>query len=274
MKTRDNQRLLMATGYYKGGIDGDRGVKTMAAVEIIERTQAAQYVRDPKKWGEARRLIAAGQAILNVYGFEAGAVDGLSGHNTLEAFRAWDYKQTSGKSERVSRRPKKGYVPPKASRKGVPHQRDVAKYYGKPGAQIEKQLVSIDAPYPMRLDWDLGKKARTLRIHKKAAPSLKAALTEALAVYGAAKLRELGLDRYAGGHNHRKMRGGKKWSMHAYGCAIDIYARPNGLRMKCPQALFCRPEYKPFLDIMEKHGWHPAIRLWGKDAMHFQRALL
>jgi len=68
------------------------------------------------------------------------------------------------------------------------------------------------------------------------------------------------------------MRGGSKWSMHAYGCAIDFYAAPNGLRTRCPKALFCGDEYKPFLDIMQSFDWLPAIRLWGADAMHFQVA--
>lgn len=84
--------------------------------------------------------------------------------------------------------------------------------------------------------------------------------------------RDPGIDRYAGAYTHRKMRGGSKWSMHAFGCAIDFYAEPNGLRTRCPQALFCGTDYKDFLDIMEAHEWLPAIRLWGADAMHFQRA--
>jgi hypothetical protein len=84
--------------------------------------------------------------------------------------------------------------------------------------------------------------------------------------------RGTGIDRYAGAYTHRKMRGGSNWSMHAFGCAIDFYAEPNGLRTRCPQDLFCGSDYKDFLDIMEAHEWLPAIRLWGADAMHFQRA--
>jgi hypothetical protein len=156
----------------------------------------------------------------------------------------------------------------------IPRQREVRTFYGRPGPEIEAQLMYADLPFALRLDWELGQSVRRLRLHKKCAPAAVTALTAVRDHYGMAKMSELGIDRYAGGYNHRKMRGGKSWSMHAYGCAMDFYAAPNGLRTKCPDALFCKPEYKPFLDIMESHGWLPAIRLWGSDAMHFQMAKL
>lgn len=156
----------------------------------------------------------------------------------------------------------------------IPRQSELRRFYGHPGPEIEAQLAFANLPFSMRLDWDLGTKVRRLRVHKKCAPSLVAALTAVRDEYKEQGMAELGLDRYAGGYMHRKMRGGNSWSMHAYGCAIDIYAGPNGLRKRCPDALFCKPEYQPFLDIMEAHGWLPAIRLWGADAMHFQQARL
>jgi len=109
-------------------------------------------------------------------------------------------------------------------------------------------------------------------VHEAVADRLLGALLAVRAEYGPEGMRELGLDRYAGAYNKRRMRGGSKWSMHAYGCAIDFYAAPNGLRTRCPKALFCGDEYKPFLDIMQSFDWLPAIRLWGADAMHFQVA--
>ena len=279
MNIKDAQRLLLATGYYKGGADGYNGELTMKAVAVIERTQAKQYPSSSirKFWGNNRRLMAAGQAILNAYKFDAGAIDGIVGHNTTEAFRAWDFKNITGQKESVRRKALSGYKPPRAGRSIIPRQKDVEIYYGKAGKNsgtVRHQLTTIRLPFMLRIDYNLRQSTNKITVHKKAAPSLKAALLEVHAHYGIAKMRELGIDRFAGGYNPRKMRGGSKWSMHAYGCAVDFYAKPNGLRMSCPQALFCRPEYKPFLDIMEKHGWFPALRLWGKDAMHFQRALM
>lgn len=156
----------------------------------------------------------------------------------------------------------------------LPRQSEVGAFYGAPGTQIEAQLVTAELPFHLRLDWDLEKTVRRVRLHKKCAPAFVAAMTEVWTEYGEKQFRALGIDRFAGGYNHRVMRGGKSWSMHAYGCAVDFYAGPNGLKVRCPDALFCKPEYKDFLDIMEKHGWLSALRLWGADAMHFQMARL
>lgn len=158
--------------------------------------------------------------------------------------------------------------------KDLPKQSECGTFYGVPGPAIEAQLVYAELPFHLRLDWALGTTTRRVRLHKKCAPAFVAAMTEVWSKYGEQKFRQLGIDRFAGAYNHRQMRGGSSWSMHAYGCAVDFYAGPNGLKVKCPNALFCKPEYKDFLDIMEKHGWLPAIRLWGADAMHFQMARL
>lgn len=156
----------------------------------------------------------------------------------------------------------------------LPRQADVGTFYGTPGPEIEKQLVMAVLPFRLRLDWALNETVNKVRLHRKCAAPFVAAMTEIFATYGLPKMQALGIDRFAGGYNHRQMRGGPSWSMHAYGCAVDFYAGPNGLKVRCPSALFCKPDYAPFLDIMEKHGWLPAIRLWGADAMHFQMARL
>lgn len=275
MDVKATQRLLASTGYYKFGIDGDAGKGTMNAVAVIERNNIKDYAKSPSKMSKKRRLIAAGQVILNVQGYEAGTVDGYAGHNTENALSAWEYKQIHGKAEQVPRPVIKAYTPPKKGH--IPLQKDVAKYYGRAGkgnSEVGRNLTTIKLPFRLRIDYNLKQTTNKITVHKKAAPSLKAALIEVYQHYGAGKMRELGIDRYAGAYNPRKMRGGSRWSMHAYACAIDFYAAPNGLRARCPRALFCKPQYKAFLDIMEKHGWLPAIRLWGADAMHFQRARL
>lgn len=274
------QRVLAATSYYAGRVDGDLGPQTQVAIKVIERTQGHRYAETPNEsaWVWTRRLYAAAQAALAAWKFNVGTVDGYWGHVTDQAYEDWrGHAQGTRKTRAPQRRQRKGF---KSTDGTIPLQSQIRKYYGTPGKHakgpnaVRNQLTRIELPFYMRLDWALGTKINKITVHEKAAPSLRSALIEAYEHYGAAKFKSLGLDRFAGSYNPRRMRGGSKWSMHAYGCAIDIYAAPNGLRARCPEALFCKPEYKDFLDIMQKHGWLPAIRLWGADAMHFQRARL
>ena len=266
---RQLQRLLAKANYYKGGIDGDAGPITWAAIDKINAKNKIKVGNS-----KSRRRIAAAQLVLNAMGYEAGVVDGYAGHNTLEALEEWEEVEARGKKREVERKPTKEYKPP--NYKSIPLQRNMRSYYGTPGkgGTVEKQLVRVILPYPMRLAWALNKTVKTTMVHKKAADSLVAALTEVKEHYGMKRVKALGLDLFGGVYNPRRIRGGKSWSTHAYGCAIDIDPARNRLKWRCPKAQFCKPEYKAFLDIMEKHGWLPALRLWGKDAMHFQCARL
>lgn len=277
MDIRSAQRLLLAAGYYKGGVDGLYGPKTRDAANVL----VTKYMAGPKKlipdsamkWSAQRRLVAAGQLVLHFAGHEPGAIDGLSGHNTQNALRAWDYAQaTGGKKEEIDRTPLPGATVPVST---FPRQVDCTKFYGSPGsASLEKELVIIESPYAMRLDYALGTVTRKIRLHRLCSDSALRVLSRALDYYGYEKLRELGLDRYAGAYNPRKMRGSNAWSMHAFGCAIDFYAAPNGLTTRCPQALFCGPAYAKFFDLWEEEGWVSLGRAIGRDWMHVQAARL
>lgn len=280
MKPEEQQIVLAAAGYYSGGIDGQLGPKSKAAFDAVHRDHEAAYTFRVGVWREhvahhlnKRKRVAAIQACLNHLGFEAGVVDGREGHNTREALNALLYKLATGKREVVDRIVRLDR--PTAS--GIPHQREVKSFYGDPGrgeAYMRSLMTRVELPFRLRIDYNLRQSTNKMTVHNKVASSLEAAMIAVHANYGIDEMKRLGIDRYAGGFNYRKMRGGSKWSMHAYGCAVDFYAAPNGLRMRCPQALFCGPEYKPFLDIMQGHGWLPAIRLWGADAMHFQAATI
>lgn len=272
------QEIFAWYGYYPLGVDGDLGKASKKARTSIE-TELSKYYNDgfkPSQMSEKRRYIAAVQVLLEDAGSEPGVIDGYIGHNTLEAWRDWAYKRANnGKKEIKRRAPVTGYTPP--VRLNIPLQKDVKTFFGTPGKNtgtVRKNLTTVTFPFSFRIDYNLQQRTNKITIHKKIARQMKAALIEVHNHYGEKRWRELGLDRFAGSYNPRKIRGGSSWSMHAYACALDFFARPNGLRTRCPQALFCRPEYKAFLDIMEKHGFLPAIRLWGADAMHFQYARL
>ena len=270
MQERHLQMLMAATGDYGGGIDGAFGPVSEAAMTRIEARHRDSYRFDPTSTTRHRRMTACAQACLNQLGHDAGHVDGWAGNNTTEALNAFLFKLTNGTDEVIERTPRQAISAPT----GIPTQAEVGRVYGRPGPEIEGRLVTIELPFKLRLDWNLRAATSRIRVHRDCAPQLEAALIEVRRRYGADAMAELGLDRYAGAYNHRRMRGGNAWSMHAYGCAIDFFAEPNGLRVDCPQALFCGRPYQRFLDIMQDHEWLPAVRLWGKDAMHFQRARL
>jgi hypothetical protein len=82
---------------------------------------------------------------------------------------------------------------------------------------------------------------------------------------------ELGLDLFGGTTNVRRIRGGTKWSSHAFGSAIDIHPLGNRLSWGRERALFAQPEYEMFLDIMELHNFASLGRAKNYDWMHFAR---
>lgn len=272
VSVKNAQAVLAAAGFYLGALDGRDGPMTQAAVIEVGRALNDRYPQNPSAWTMDRQRIAAVQAALDRLGFEPGVADGLVGHNTRNALEAFLHQQSYGRPLVIPRLSDTPKAAPVKSR--LPRQAECDVFYGVPGDQIKARLVTVTLPYPLRLDYDLGTSISRVTLHQKCAPSFSDAMIAVRAEYGSDRQTALGLDRYAGGYMHRRMRGGSKWSMHAYGCAVDFLAEPNGLTTRCPRALFCRLEYKPFLDIMEAHGWLPAIRLWGADAMHFQQARL
>jgi len=272
LSIKDAQTVLAAAGFYAGPIDGRDGPVTQAAVIEVGRALNDRYTQSPGAWSNDRQRVAAVQAALDRLGYEPGDADGLIGHNTRNALTAFLHKRDMGRDWSV---PRLSDAPStKQLKSDLPRQADCDRFYGRPGDQIKAQLVTVALPYALRLDYDLRTNISRVTLHQKCAPSFINAMVAVRAEYGHERQVALGLDRYAGGYMHRKMRGGSRWSMHAYGCAVDFYAEPNGLTTRCPRALFCGADYKPFLDIMEAHGWLPAGRLWQADFMHFQMARL
>ncbi|MEL7115478.1 MAG: M15 family peptidase [Pseudomonadota bacterium] len=271
MDLKHIQRALKAADWYAGDIDGIDGPLTSMALVRAETAFRQHFTRDPAQMTREHRLVAGAQAALLKLGHAPGAIDGYAGHNTHEAMA--DFLHVADKeSKRIVRR---GPLAGRPSPANLPRQAECPDVYGVAGSpELEAQLVLATPAYPLLADWALDVPIRGMRVHQLVAPSLEAATGDVLKHYGLKEIQSLGLDRYAGGYVNRPMRGGSNPSMHAYGAATDWYAAPNSLRTRCPDALFCGAEYQAFLDIMESHGWLPAVRLWGADAMHFQAARL
>jgi hypothetical protein len=272
MNNEDIQRLLAAANYYNGGIDGDLGEKSLLAISTLLKRHAGMIETNADRWSAKRRAIGAAQLILHFAGYEPGSIDGYAGVNTLEAFRAWNYYQVHRKHEEIDRTPKPN-VP--AVQSTFPSQAGCNAFYGVPGSStLISQLAMYDLPLPMRIDYNLSQKSTRVQLHKKCGDSAMSAMREIVKHYGEKEWRRLGLDRNAGTYNHRKMRGGSSWSMHAYGCAWDFYAGPNGLRVPAPKALFSGADYVAFFNIWEAHGWTSLGRAINRDWMHVQAASL
>lgn len=139
-----------------------------------------------------------------------------------------------------------------------PDDASMHKFYGEPG-DVDN-LVNV--PVGELGVWYFGKQVKTVRCHRLVADSLLAALTEIAngPCYGI--LRE-----YAGCYNYRPMRGGSRFSKHAWGVAIDLSPVKNGLHTHWPSKATMPFEV---IEAFSREGWVSAGAFWSRDAMHFE----
>ena len=140
-------------------------------------------------------------------------------------------------------------------------------YYGPVGSN----QVVIPVPFDLVLDWDPDTTIKKFSVHRKVSESVKAALSDILAHYGADGVKQLGLDRFGGALNVRKKRGGSTWSAHAWGTALDFWPEVNALRENHTTARFARAEYAPWFRIWEANGFMSLGRCFDFDWMHVQK---
>ena len=147
--------------------------------------------------------------------------------------------------------------------------KEITQKYGTPNEQ-GTYLVSIKLPYPMRLAWDTKTKVTTMRCHKLVAKNFTNVFNELLAVYGIAKIQELGIDLFGGCFNFRAMRGGSDYSRHSWGIAIDLDPERNQLKTPYLKSNFSKKEYSELHRIFEKNGFINLGKEKGYDAMHWE----
>lgn len=153
----------------------------------------------------------------------------------------------------------------------VPKQSECDKFYGNPrGANGQANpkweaanLVTVKPPFAMRY---AGRPIKTIRIHKKCAIALSAALQAIWAASGKSqgKCDEWGVSTFGGSYNYRLMRQSNRLSMHSYGCAIDL--APDRFPMGRADKQFAAPVIQAFKD-------QGAVNL-PRDRMHFQWAIV
>lgn len=145
--------------------------------------------------------------------------------------------------------------------------KELTKKYGTPNETGKGYLVTIELPYDFYYG---GKAVKKMSCHKLVADKFKAVFEEILTVYGLEKIQALGINKYGGCFNYRKMRGGTELSKHSWGVAIDLDPERNLLKENHRTARFARPEYKPMIDIFYKHGFLSLGREKDYDWMHFE----
>jgi hypothetical protein len=262
------QEALVAEGLSLGKIDGRLGPKTYDAVAAALAKRSAELPADWQAWSNRRRCIAMLQLLCKEKAIAVGRIDGLWGPQTEYAFDMLVYHHEHGRLPP----PFRDETPLDVNPNGWPRQieAELIRHYG----EIGKNQTMLAPPYPHRLAWDLRKTIPRFSCHEKVHDSALRVLTRVLAHYGPERITELRLDRWAGCLNERKMRGGTRWSLHAWGIAIDYDSESNGYNWGRDRATLALPEYDPWWRFWEEEGWVSLGRTRNFDWMHVQAAKL
>ena len=136
---------------------------------------------------------------------------------------------------------------------------------------VGEQQVKLDLPYPMRLAWDTSKTVNRITCHALVRDSLGKVLAGIQQHYGSADaIQAARMDLFGGCLNVRKVRGGDTWSIHSWGCAIDLDPDHNSLTMHRDQATMPNE----VIALFEAEGWISLGHSRNYDYMHFQAAHL
>lgn len=268
----DIQKLLKDTSHYEGPIDGKVGPKTYSAIQDLLSSLSI----DSSKWNKSRQLVAVEQILYKNQKIEVGKIDGLVGPQLTHAREVYAAKLVTTWRDKAEEIAQTENVPPASkppkviSQNEWPLQRDCMSFYGKVGTKQAKCKL----PFPMVLAWDRSSKLTSYSCHELVKDSMERAWQNIFDHYGYEQIKELGLDKFGGCLNVRKMRGGTSWSMHSWGIAIDVDPDRNALHTSWKNAQMSKPAYKKYHEFWYAEG---AINLGierNMDAMHTQFARL
>lgn len=267
LQPTDLQRLLRAAGYYAGDIDGDIGPKTVAAVDRILQANAAALPTG--QLSKARRRVMAAQLILNAAGFEVGAIDGYAGMLTKQALTDWNEEQLTG-AKPAPWRPDD--VPEEDDDRPLPawgRQKDMTRRFGTPGGP-QCTRGQVTPPYAMALAWNTRQAVRVISCHEEVAASVERVLKRVESAFAPEKIIDLGLHLFGGCFSPRKKRGGKSWSTHAWGVALDFDPERNQLKWGRDRARLAKDDAVHWWRCWEAEGWLSLGRARNFDWMHVQ----
>lgn len=251
------QKFLQMKGLYNGKIDGILGNKSHNGAMNYIQTEYGRKL----EWKIERYYVAVVQSIFSELGLEPGVIDGLIGPSTLAALEKFQNLMVDAEAS-----------PEERAQQSTtwPIYRDIEKFYGPPGTGI--QLYTL--PFPMKLAWDHSQTVSRISLHEKCGPSAIRVYNQVLEHYGHDEITKLRLDLFGGALNVRKMRGGTKWSTHAYGCAIDTDPENNQLRWNNHNATLDDEPYNAWWSFWEAENWVSLGRERNFDWMHVQAVRL
>lgn len=145
-----------------------------------------------------------------------------------------------------------------------PIQSKCPQFYGSVD-DISGQLVLVPVPWKLYFD---GKLVPAIAIHKRCAASLSRILHAIWARLGKsqAEIDRVGMSKFSGAYNKRPIAGTSRWSMHAYGCAVDFDSANNWLGDHTPAM------DRRVVEEFEREGWEWGGHWSRPDGMHFQAA--
>lgn len=285
------QGYLVAGGFLPAPADGIAGRLTKAAAKALLLQQGVDGDRIAV-WNDDRRIVGAKQLVCRLVGIEVGQIDGLMGPQTTHAFDIFDARAANGGKvdptvenwrddatapqavpSRALPTVTSSQVNAPATRPQWPKQNAAAMdaFFGPKGTN----QTTLTFPYPMRLAWNLDSVVRTTSCNKHVRESLERIFARTLDFYGIDRVKELRLDLFGGCLNVRKMRGSATaWSIHSWGCAIDIDPEHNALKMHRAQATLDNPPFDQFWSFVYDEGAIGLGRERDYDWMHAQFARL
>ena len=214
------------------------------------------------------------QTRLKELGFNPGKIDGIKGYRTKTALKAaqrWHGLVADGICGPLTIAalwPKS--IPERDVDTQWPMQHEAIAFFGEPGTN---QTI-LTLPYSMRLAWDKRKIINRFSIHEACHDSAARCFKQIANAYTPDQRRHIGLDLFGGCLNVRKVRGGTRWSMHAFGAAIDIDPARNSLHMGKNEARLAWPDAEQWWKIWEDEGWVSLGRSRNYDWMHVQASRL
>ncbi len=251
------QAQLNARGLNAGAEDGVLGAKTLSALAKVEAI--------PKKWSKRRKAVAFIQLLAKERDVEVGAIDGYWGPQTDFAFDCLLQIIDEGKEPALWRPEDLSDANPNDWPKQAPED-NIFDFFG----EVGKNQVRIELPYPHKIAWKTTSIINSFFCHEKVHDSLQRVLSRVLDIYGLEEIKRLRLDYWGGCLNVRRMRGGKKYSTHSWGVAIDYDPARNRLKWGRDRAAFARPEYDNWWRIWADEGWVSLGRTRNFDWMHVQ----